>query len=209
MIRIVVCGSNSLLLAGLIAVVDGQSHLEIVGSFLDEIDLTFLAEKAVDLLLLEQTPNANWWQLEQWMLTTNRTIVGILLTDSLTTEEKYEYLDLGFLGFLPRSTNSEVLIAAIDAVVAGLIVIHPELTSIDENAPAITPLSQSEIYLTPRETEILQLLGEGLDNKAIANCLYISKHTVKFHISSIFSKLDVSSRTEAVTLGLRQRLIRL
>ena len=208
MIRIVICGSNSLLLAGLIAVLDGQPHLKIVGSFKNEPDLTFLDELAVDLLLLEQTPNANWW-LEQWMLTTNHTIVGILMTDSLTTEERYECLDLGFLGFLPRLIDSEILIAAIDAVVAGLIVIHPELVSIDENAPAIIPLSQSEIYLTPRETEILQLLGEGLDNKAIATCLYISKHTVKFHISSIFSKLDVSSRTEAVTLGLRQGLIRL
>ncbi len=105
MIRIVICGSNSLLLAGLIAVLDGQSHLEIVGSFSDEPDLTFLDEEAADLLLLEQTPNANWWYLEQWMLTTNRPIVGILMTDSLTTEEKHEYLDLGFLGFLPRSTN--------------------------------------------------------------------------------------------------------
>lgn len=209
MIRIVVCSSSSLLLAGLIAILDGQSHLEIVGSFLDVPDLTFLDEPAADLLLLEQTPNANWWWLEQWMLATNRTIVGILMTDFLTTQERYEYLDLGFLGFLPRSIDSEVLIAAIDAVVAGLIVIHPELASISETAPAITPLSQSEIYLTPRETEILQLLGEGLDNKAIATCLYISKHTVKFHISSIFSKLGVSSRTEAVTLGLRQGLIRL
>ena len=167
MIRIVVCSSNSLLLAGLIAILDGQSHLEIVSSFLDVPDPTILDEEAADLLLLEQTPNTNWCWLEQWMLTTDRTIVGILITNSLTIEERYEYLDLGFLGFLPCSIDSKVLIVAIDAVVAGLIVIHPELTSIDETAPAITPLPQSEIYLTPRETEILQLLGKGLDNKAI------------------------------------------
>ena len=88
--------------------------------------------------------------------------------------------------------------------------IHPELTSFDEGQPAIVPESQSENYLTPREVEVLQLLGTtGLDNKAIASRLQISKHTVKFHISSILSKLCVSSRTEAVTSGLRQGIIRL
>ena len=110
--------------------------------------------------------------------------------------------------FLPRLLNTEEIIAAIDAVIAGLIVIHPELAAKSEDS-AITPLPELEIPLTTREVEILQLLGAGLDNKAIANVLQISKHTVKFHISSILSKLNVSSRTQAVTLGLRQGLIRL
>jgi DNA-binding NarL/FixJ family response regulator len=61
--------------------------------------------------------------------------------------------------------------------------------------------------LTQREIEILQMLAAGMDNKTIARQLHISEHTVKFHISSIFAKLDVSSRTEAVTLGIRQGLI--
>ena len=69
---------------------------------------------------------------------------------------------------------------------------------------ALTTLPQSASPLTFREVEVLQLLAAGLDNKAIALKLQISKHTVKFHISSILSKLNVSSRTEAVTFGLRQ-----
>jgi DNA-binding NarL/FixJ family response regulator len=55
--------------------------------------------------------------------------------------------------------------------------------------------------------EVLQMLAEGLGNKAIARRLSISEHTVKFHIGSIFSKLNASSRTEAVILGARQGLI--
>ena len=143
------------------------------------------------------------------MLTTDSKITGILLTDSLTTEEMDEYLTLGFLGFLPLSIDAEEILTAIDAVMAGLIVIHLELAPFIQNPTAITPLSRTEVYLTPREIEILQLLGTGLDNKAIASKLQISKHTVKFHLSSIFTKLDVSSRTEAVTFGLRRGLIRL
>jgi DNA-binding NarL/FixJ family response regulator len=61
--------------------------------------------------------------------------------------------------------------------------------------------------LTPRETDVLQMLAEGLPNKSIAYNLGISEHTVKFHISSIFSKMGVSSRTEAVTSAARLGLI--
>ena len=209
MIRICVFGSNSLLLAGLIGILDCQSHLQIVGSFLDELDPISLEDYLADLLLLEQTNIANWHWLEQWMLTTDSKIAGILLIDSITTEEIDEYLSIGFRGFLPRLIDADEIVTAVDAVMAGLIVIHPELATFGETNVAIAPLPQPSVYLTPRETEVLQLLGTGLDNKAIASQLMISKHTVKFHISSIFSKLDVSSRTEAVTLGLQRGLIEL
>jgi NarL family two-component system response regulator YdfI len=61
--------------------------------------------------------------------------------------------------------------------------------------------------LTPREIEVLRLLSEGLANKNIAWKLKISEHTVKFHIASIFTKLNVSSRAEAVAIGIRQGVI--
>ena len=209
MIRICIFGSNSLLLAGLIGILDCQSHLQVVGSFLDELDPISLEDYLADLLLLEQTNIANWHWLEQWMLTTDSKIAGILLIDSITTEEIDEYLSIGFRGFLPRLIDADEIVTAVDAVMAGLIVIHPELATFGETNVAIAPLPQPSVYLTPRETEVLQLLGTGLDNKAIASQLMISKHTVKFHISSIFSKLDVSSRIEAVTLGLQRGLIEL
>jgi two-component system, NarL family, response regulator YdfI len=63
--------------------------------------------------------------------------------------------------------------------------------------------------LTPREVEVLHMLAEGLGNKTIARRLGISEHTVKFHVGSIFAKLNASSRTEAVTLGVRQGLVML
>jgi DNA-binding NarL/FixJ family response regulator len=61
--------------------------------------------------------------------------------------------------------------------------------------------------LTPREREVLQHLAEGLHNRAIARVLGISDHTVKFHLASIFGKLHVGTRTEAVRAGLRQGLV--
>jgi DNA-binding NarL/FixJ family response regulator len=63
--------------------------------------------------------------------------------------------------------------------------------------------------LTPRETEVLQLLAEGLTNKAIADRLGISRHTVKFHVNAILTKLNAQSRTEAVVRATRSGLLAL
>ena len=61
--------------------------------------------------------------------------------------------------------------------------------------------------LTPRELEVLRLMADGASNKIIAHKLGISDHTVKFHVTSILSKLNAGTRTEAVTLGVRQGLV--
>ena len=66
-----------------------------------------------------------------------------------------------------------------------------------------------EEHLTPRELEVLEVLAEGLSNRAIAARLAISEHTVKFHVSSIFAKLGAENRTDAVRRGVRQGLITL
>ena len=206
MIRIIVHGSNSIVVAGLVSIINEHANLQAIASSVDRASLIPLIDCQADLLLLERSPDEDWW-LDRAISLTDFELSGILLTDSLTSEEINELIALGFRGFLPRLSSTTETIIAIEAVMAGLIVIHPELASFRERDSAIAPLPRSEISLTAREIEVLQLLAAGLDNKAIALKLNISKHTVKFHISSILSKLNVSSRTEAVTLGLRQGLI--
>lgn len=206
MLKVIVHSSNSVILAGLVSIINSQSNLQVIGSSFDRASLIALIERQPDLVLLERLPDEDYW-LEQFALSIDFDLSLVLLTDSVTAKEIGEYIALGIKAFLPRLSGATEIIAAIDAVVAGLIVIHPEIASFGESDSAITPLPQLEIPLTPREIEVLQLLATGLDNKAIALELRISKHTVKFHISSILSKLNVSSRTEAVTFGLRRGLI--
>jgi DNA-binding NarL/FixJ family response regulator len=100
-------------------------------------------------------------------------------------------------GVLPTDASAEELTAAIHALSQGLIVGSSTLLFESESEPL------SHGPLTDRESEVLGLLAKGLANKQIAVALGISEHTVKFHVSSIYSKLNVTNRTEAVREGLR------
>lgn len=107
-------------------------------------------------------------------------------------------------GLLTADATTDQLDAALQAVFAGLIVRSPRLPEPKGFAPA-----DDMPLLTPREREILGLIGEGLSNKSMARRLGISVHTIKFHMEALFTKLDATSRAEAVTKGLRGGVIEL
>jgi two-component system, NarL family, nitrate/nitrite response regulator NarL len=107
-------------------------------------------------------------------------------------------------GVLPPDATAEQLDAALRAVFAGLLV----RTSAAPETRGFAPADDMPL-LTPREREILGLIGEGLSNKAMARRLGISVHTIKFHLEALFTKLDATSRAEAVTKGLRGGVIEL
>lgn len=100
-------------------------------------------------------------------------------------------------GVLPADASAEELSAAVHALSQGLVVGTSALLFESESGPL------SHGPLTDRESEVLGLLSRGLANKQIAAALGISEHTVKFHVSSIYTKLNVTNRTEAVREGLR------
>jgi two-component system nitrate/nitrite response regulator NarL len=107
-------------------------------------------------------------------------------------------------GVLAPDASAEQLDAALRAVFAGLLVRSTTTPEVRGFAAA-----DDMPLLTPREREILGLIGEGLSNKAMARRLGISVHTVKFHLEALFTKLDATSRAEAVAKGLRGGVIEL
>ena len=109
-------------------------------------------------------------------------------------------------GVVTPDASPEELEAAVAAVVEGLVVLPRLLTVRVLHSTAAEDLDEP---LTNREREVLELLAQGLSNKLIARRLHISEHTVKFHISSLYAKLDVSSRAEAVSRGARYGLLSL
>ena len=127
---------------------------------------------------------------------TDSTIATLFLSnDQLNIREMTRSLRVW--GVLPTDASAEELTAAVHALSQGLIVGTSTLLFQTESEPL------SHGPLTDRESEVLGLLAKGLANKQIAVALGISEHTVKFHVSSIYAKLNVTNRTEAVREGLR------
>lgn len=130
----------------------------------------------------------------------------IMLAEDPSRGWTADALRAGARAVLPREATSAQILAAVEAVAAGLAVVPAEDLESILAAPKFTPTAEP---LSVRELEVLGMLAEGVSNKAIAYRLSISEHTVKFHVTSIMTKLNAGSRTEAVTLGIRRGLIML
>lgn len=120
-----------------------------------------------------------------------------------------DHLRQGARAVLPAGISPGELVAALRAVTSGLIVLHPSTVAAIPHAAVNTVRSTEEWIepLTKREKEVLQMLAAGLGNKEIAAKLNISDHTAKFHVGSILGKLGVSTRAEAVAMGIRRGLV--
>lgn len=105
-------------------------------------------------------------------------------------------------GLLLRDSDPELIVIALRALASGLIVIEPLLSNALYQRPSVSVETIGQA-LTPREFEVLQLLAQGLTNKAIALRLNITEHTVKFHVNAIMGKLNAQSRTDAVVRATR------
>jgi DNA-binding NarL/FixJ family response regulator len=134
----------------------------------------------------------------------------VLLLRSPAVDSLTAALRSGVRAILPASAEGTEIAAAVEAAAAGLVVL--DARTVESLLPllpvgsAAQPVTLAE-DLTPREIEVLKLVAAGLANKEIAHRLEISDHTVKFHVASVMGKLGASSRTEAVTLGIRLGLI--
>ncbi len=117
-------------------------------------------------------------------------------------------------GVVPADASTAQLQAAVAAAAQGLTALPTALAEQLLEQRAVVELSNIDTTspdeaLTAREREVLELLSQGLPNKLIARRLQISEHTVKFHVSSIYAKLGATSRTDAVSRGVRRGLITL
>jgi DNA-binding NarL/FixJ family response regulator len=210
MIRVMVVATSGVVRAGLSAVVTTNQLMTVVGS---ASDLDVLAREIgrlqpdVILVDLGGNPQQSVWE-KLLLLNEQQDPLGlILIVEELDSIDLEAALRSGIRGILPNSSTESEIIAAVKAVACGLVVLHPDAIELLYRREKV--LENPVQTLTPREIEVLVLLGSGLGNKQIAKSLHISEHTVKFHLSSIFQKLGVSTRTEAVAVGVRLGLIML
>ena len=192
---------------GLGALLAKAPNLQVVGSFPMDTLSAQIEDLQPDVVLLDLESAAD----ESLPLETKDaplSLAIVVLTDNTEVSWSAEALRSGVRAILPRDATSEEIRAAIQAAAMGLVVLHSAaFDALLSPIPERSELDPADQILTPREIEVLRMIAAGLGNKEIASKLTISDHTVKFHISSIFAKLGASSRTEAVTLGIRRGLI--
>ena len=207
-------------LARLTAIVKSAPSLRFVGASLHRADSgRQVSEFAPDVLLEYGAFNdSEEASLAEFELESVARVVIVEETEFSAAAGAMQSADSTIRAILPDYASNAEIQSAIESAAAGLQVFHPDvLDHILESAGRGTgrtsdsgsgALSDHPAQpLSPRESEILNLLAQGLANKEIAWRLKISEHTVKFHITSIFNMLNASTRAEAVAIGIRRGLI--
>lgn len=207
MIGVLIFSPALALRAGLRALLSADEEIDVLGVASSVEELGEL--DGLDVIVLGNT-GPILEQLEAALRDAEPPPALLVIGDEAEGTELLAELPLRAWGMLPSDCSEEELLAAVHALHEGLIAGTPPLMQPVLGAAPALNLGQSDEMmeeLSPREAEVLQLIAQGLANKQIALQLGISKHTVKFHGSAIYSKLNVSNRTEAVRLGVQQGLI--
>jgi len=220
-ITVQIIAASAVVRAGLVALIGADERFEVLGSFSTAREAQHeieLAERPGDLIIAELGESSSYEVVELAAVTEGTETAGpavVALIPGWQQKSVASLLRSGVSAVLPTTATAEEILAAVEAALAGLVVLSRDALDIFDETPSQEanhdsgaldrePLTET---LTPRERQILELMAEGLGNKEIAWRLQISEHTVKFHVSSILAKLDASSRTEAVTHGLRRGLL--
>jgi DNA-binding NarL/FixJ family response regulator len=209
-IRVLIVAASPLARAGLENLLVARG-VEVAGSVANiEALVSQLSDLAADAILIDSSGESFEPLMDSVIASGLASDVSVVFLAEATSSGVFsEALRAGISAVLPSDISPDQLAAALQAAASGLLVLHPAQfhSAVPAARAASRPLDELAEPLTPRESEVLQMLANGLGNKEIAVKLSISEHTVKFHVASILGKLGASSRTEAVSLGIRRGLV--
>lgn len=202
MIRVTIVSPNHALRVGLREMLGNHANIKVVG---EAVNLESVNENETEVVVLASVSSVS--------LQNGKSDFAILfLTDDVDSVRSLLNSKVRTWGVLSAEATQDELVAGVLAVGEGLWVGAPSLVAELMRLPRGGESSSEDSLIEPltaREKEVLQLMAQGLANKQIALSLGISEHTVKFHLSSLYAKLGISSRTEAVRRGIELGLISL
>lgn len=212
MIKLLILEPNDILRSGFNAVLPRDTQIEVVGFAYTTVEAaSMLDELAADVLLLDEC-----WDAELIAAADKAGVACIVYSSQSEGELVFEALSLGAKAYILKGSSLTLLLSAIHAVGTGASWLDPAIAkkAIDVIRGARLPVSAKPpifqpqyTILSPRETEVLSLLSQGMPNTAIAKQLYLSPETVKTHVSHIMDKLNVRSRTHAAVQGIKLGII--
>jgi NarL family two-component system response regulator LiaR len=206
-IRVLVVDDHTMVRRGLATFLKAFDDLELAGEAASgRAALELCVELQPDVVLMDMVmPDMDGAAVTRLLRSQSPSIRVIALTSFMEEILVQSALQAGAIGYLLKDVSADELAQAIRAAHAGRVTLAPEAAQAMVHAASQAP--PPGLDLTERERAVLALMVEGLNNTQIAAKLSVSPSTVKSHVSNILSKLGAASRTEAVTLALRNRLI--
>jgi NarL family two-component system response regulator LiaR len=206
-IRVLIVDDHAVVRSGLAAFLMVFDDLLLVGEAEGGAEaIQMCREKAVDVVLMDlMMPEMDGAEATRLIRKACPGVQVIALTSFREEKLVQSALQAGAISYLLKNISADELANAIRAAHAGRPTLAPEATVALIHAATRPP--PPEYDLTPRELEVLALLAQGLTNPEIAERLVVSHSTIKFHVSSLLSKLGVNGRTEAVALALQENLV--
>lgn len=203
-IRIFIADDHPSLRAGLASILDTQPDFQVVAEAGTGREvLEKLVDHPADVLILDlRMPDGDGIQTIKELVRRNVTVQVLVLTTYDNEEDIFSALEAGARGYLLKDTTKEEIIAAVRQIHSGQRFLPQGIAS---------RLADRMIRpgLSPRELDVLRLVSRGRANKEIASAMFVSEETVKTHMKSLFQKLGVHDRAEAVAVSLQRGLIRL
>jgi NarL family two-component system response regulator LiaR len=192
---------------------DGEEDMQIVGEAADgEEAIRLASELKPDVAVMDIVmPKLNGIEATRKIKQIAPDIAILILTAYDDDEYVLGLLDAGAAGYLLKSARGHDLAGAIRAIKSGESVLHPKIIAKLLKRAMVAPSEEHKppAILSERELEILRFVALGMSNKEIADKLFLSERTIKAHLTNIFNKLNVASRSEAIVKGLQWRLVTL
>jgi len=212
MIKLLICDDQEIVCEGLRTILDADAEIEVVGVAHDGLEALNMVERVnPNFVLMDlKMPVMNGVIATRKIREKHPGIFILVLTMFEQDEWVFDAIRSGASGYMLKDTPKEDLIKAIKGTAAGKIYVDPDVagvlfSNIRETIP--TEKRPSTHLFTERESDVLQLLAQGLSNTEIAHQLYLSEGTVRNYMSTIFTKLGVSNRAQAAVLALRYGLV--
>jgi DNA-binding NarL/FixJ family response regulator len=213
-IRVVVADDQEIVRAGFAALLETQDDFAVAGTASDGDEAVRIcqAEKPHVVLMDVRMPGLDGIEATRQLAADGKGPRILMLTTFDLDEYVYDALSAGASGFLLKDVAAETLFDAVRVIAAGEALLDPAVTRrlIGEFArlrPRLPTRPELLEELTPRETEVLRLVAEGLSNDEIAERLVVSKETVKTHVSRVLGKLGLRDRTQAVVAAYETGLV--